>query len=183
MKPKGFALVSGLPASGKTAIGRRLAEALSWPFLDKDDFLEAEFQKFDEIDMARRQHLSRKSDLEFERHAKAQSCGVLVSFWRPTDQQVSYGTATNWITELQPPVFELHCRCDPKVAKERFLRRKRHPGHNDASRFGTLTQQFNELASFGPLGTLPCITIETSDLTDIDVLVERAEEAVRRLFI
>lgn len=183
MKPKGFALVSGLPASGKTAIGRRLAEALDWPILDKDDFLEAEFRKFDEVDMVRRQQLSRESDLEFERQAKAQSCGVLVSFWRPTDQNVPYGTASNWITELQPPVVELHCRCDPNVAQERFLKRKRHPGHNDASRYETLSQQFDELASLGPLGILPCFTIETSDLADIDVLVKRAEEAIRRFLI
>ena len=33
-------VVSGLPASGKTQIGRQLARALDYAFLDKDDFLE-----------------------------------------------------------------------------------------------------------------------------------------------
>ncbi|MXP31879.1 AAA family ATPase [Parerythrobacter jejuensis] len=183
MKQKGFVLLSGMPASGKTAIGRALAERFCWPCLDKDDLLEAEFEKYEDVDLIRRQKLSRLSDLVFEQRAKAQSHGVLVSFWRPIGQPVSYGTATNWLTELQSPVVELHCRCDPTVAQERFAKRKRHPGHNDALRHDTLVQQFAELAAFGPLGTLPCVTIDTSDLTDIDALVDEAAEEVRALLV
>ncbi len=181
MNEKGFVVVSGLPASGKTTIGRWLAEALGWPILDKDDFLEAEFDKFSAIDMARRQQLSRKSDAIFEQRAKGQSSGVLVSFWRPSDQLVSYGTATEWISELQSPVVELHCRCDPAVAQKRFSSRTRHPGHNDALRLDGLARQFDELAPLGPLGIWPCVTIETTDLRDIDTVGERATEEVRRL--
>ncbi|NVE94241.1 AAA family ATPase [Altererythrobacter lutimaris] len=182
MKQNGFVLVSGLPASGKTAIGKKLAEAICWPFLDKDQFLEAEFEKFDDVDMALRQKLSRKSDVRFEECANAQSCAVLVSFWRPTDQKVSYGTPTTWVAELQSRVVELHCRCDPAIAQKRFFERKRHAGHNDPSRYDTVARQFDELSSLGPLGAFPVVTIETSDLTDIDALVDHARAELRRLF-
>ena len=37
-------VVSGLPGSGKTTIGRRLAAALSLPLIDKDDILDRLFE-------------------------------------------------------------------------------------------------------------------------------------------
>ena len=36
-------VVSGLPASGKTTVGRALSHGLSLPLIDKDDILEAMF--------------------------------------------------------------------------------------------------------------------------------------------
>ena len=39
-----FVVVSGLPASGKSTLSRRLATALSLPMLDKDDILEGLFE-------------------------------------------------------------------------------------------------------------------------------------------
>lgn len=182
MKQKGFVLVSGLPASGKTAVGMRLAQAFCWPFLDKDQFLEAEFEKFDDVDMVLRQQLSRKSDVRFEECAKAQSSAVLVSFWRPTDRKVCYGTPTTWVADLQSNVVELHCKCEPAIAQKRFVERKRHAGHNDASRYDTVARQFDELSSLGPLGVCPVVTIETSDLTSIDVVVDQARAELRKLF-
>jgi len=181
MESNGFIVVSGLPASGKTAIGRLMADALDWPFLDKDDFLEAEFDNFPVVDVSLRQTLSRESDRMLAERAMALASGVLVSFWRPTDRLVSYGTATDWITDMQLPVVELHCRCDPEVARERFTQRKRHPGHNDASRHDSLVKQFGDLASLGPLGHWPCATIETSDLSDIATLANQAVRDVQRL--
>jgi hypothetical protein len=39
-----FVVVSGLPGSGKTTLGRRLARALGLPLIDKDDILERLFE-------------------------------------------------------------------------------------------------------------------------------------------
>jgi shikimate kinase len=39
-----FVAVSGLPASGKTVLGRALAGALDLPLLDKDEILESMFE-------------------------------------------------------------------------------------------------------------------------------------------
>ena len=41
MKP--YVIVTGLPASGKSTLGRAVAAALGLPMLDKDDILEALF--------------------------------------------------------------------------------------------------------------------------------------------
>ncbi len=171
-----FIIVSGLPAAGKTAIGRYVAETMELPFLDKDDLLELEFEKHASIDLELRQKLSRKSDEEMVAEAGSLGAGVLVSFWRPTNRTVAYGTATDWLSELTTPVIELHCRCEPHIAQQRFVTRTRHPGHNDAFRRDSLVQQFQELGALGPLAIWPVVSIDTSDLSDIPAL---ANEAVR----
>ncbi|MEM7701829.1 MAG: AAA family ATPase [Pseudomonadota bacterium] len=182
MSVTGFVIVSGLPASGKTALGRAVAERLAIPFLDKDDFLEKRFAAFSEIDADLRQRLSRESDTELASNAAKLSAGVLVSFWRPRGEAVSYGTPTDWIADLPEPVVELHCRCRPDIARERFAARMRHPGHNDATRLTTLGQQFEELAGLGPLGGWPCVELETSDLSGFDALVDVASDRLRNAF-
>lgn len=173
-----FIVVSGLPAAGKTAIGRHVASTMGLPFLDKDDLLEREFEKHASVDLELRQNLSRKSDEEMAAEAVALGAGTLVSFWRPTNLIVSYGTATDWLSELVAPVVELYCRCGPDVAQKRFVARMRHSGHNDAFRMDSLVRQFQELASLGPLGLWPLATIDTDDLSDISAL---GDEAVRNV--
>jgi len=42
--PKPFVMVSGLPASGKTTLARRLAPALDRPVIDKGDILDRLFE-------------------------------------------------------------------------------------------------------------------------------------------
>jgi len=181
MSVSGFVIVSGLPASGKTALGRAVAERLAIPFLDKDDFLEERFAAFPEIDADLRQRLSRESDTELANHAAKLSAGVLVSFWRPRGQSVSYGTPTEWTSELAAPVVELHCRCSPDIARQRFAARTRHLGHNDAARLTGLEQQFEELAALGSLGGWPCVELETSDLSAFEALVGDATYRLRAL--
>jgi predicted kinase len=173
-----FIVVSGLPASGKTAVGRYVARKMCLPLLDKDDFLEREFEKYSSVDLELRQQLSRKSDEIFATEAIALGAGTLVTFWRPTNLNVSYGTATDWFSELRTPVVELFCRCDPCIARKRFVSRTRHSGHNDALRLDGLARQFQELALLGPLGNWPVATIDTSDLNDIATL---GDEAVRSI--
>jgi gluconate kinase len=41
---KPFVVISGLPGSGKTTLGRGLASALQLPFIDKDDILNRLFE-------------------------------------------------------------------------------------------------------------------------------------------
>ena len=177
----GFIVVSGLPAAGKSSLGRLVADSLGFPFLDKDDILEAEFDKYPAVDMELRQRLSRESDLVFTQRAASLTSGVLVSFWRPANLSGAYGTATNWIATLGAPAVELHCKCEPRVARDRFLRRSRHAGHNDNQRLESLVQQFDQLASIGPLGLWPCVTAETTDLRDISELVETVSKDIEDL--
>jgi len=178
MKDRAYIVVSGLPAAGKTAIGRYIAGRLGLPFLDKDEFLEREFQRYASVDLQLRQQLSRKSDETMMLQAIALERGVLVSFWRPDDRDVSFGTSTSWLKNQTTPVIELYCRCDAQIAQERFKTRRRHLGHNDALRRDSLAQQFEELEPFGPLGLWPVVVIDTSNLDDISAL---GDAAVRSL--
>ena len=155
MAVRAFVIVSGLPASGKTLIGRLVAEQLGVPLLDKDEFLEAEFDMHPEVNQELRAKLSRKSDKLFAQRAKELKSGVLVSFWRPIGRRVSYGTSTDWISDLGADIVELHCRCSAEIALKRFMERKRHDGHNDVARYESLGQQMNDLAWLGPLGSWP----------------------------
>ena len=38
--PPTFLVITGLPASGKTFLGSRLARQLGWPFVSKDEYKE-----------------------------------------------------------------------------------------------------------------------------------------------
>ncbi|MCP3421254.1 AAA family ATPase [Nocardioides pinisoli] len=55
-------VVSGLPASGKTTVGRLLGERLAMPVIDKDAILEVLFDSLGCPDRAERTRLSRASD-------------------------------------------------------------------------------------------------------------------------
>ncbi|MEM7799841.1 MAG: AAA family ATPase [Chloroflexota bacterium] len=64
-------VVTGLPASGKSTFGKRVAAELELPLLDKDDFLEQLYKEKGVGDRSWRQMLSRESDERFK-HAAAQ---------------------------------------------------------------------------------------------------------------
>lgn len=174
MLDRPFIVISGLPAAGKTAIGRYVAAKMDLPFLDKDEFLEREFENYNSVNLELRQQLSRKSDEAMAAEAAALGAGVLVSFWRPINRAVAYGTATGWLSKQTAPVIELYCKCDPQIARQRFVTRTRHLGHNDALRLDSLLTQFQELELDGPLGLWPLVTIDTSDLGDIPRLGDKA---------
>ncbi len=74
-----YVIVSGLPASGKSTIGVRLARALGAPHLDKDDILDALFDSLGAGDGARRRELSRAADAVFIRLARSAPGAVLTS--------------------------------------------------------------------------------------------------------
>ena len=54
-----FIVLSGLPASGKSTLGRAVAKALRLPMLDKDELLEALFESRGIGDADWRRRLSR----------------------------------------------------------------------------------------------------------------------------
>ena len=74
--------MSGLPASGKSRLGAALAPLLGLELLDKDDFLEALYERDEIGDAAWRERLSRKSDELFRSAAMATGAAVLASYWR-----------------------------------------------------------------------------------------------------
>ena len=75
---KPFVVISGLPGSGKTTLGRRLAPALNLVLIDKDDILDRLFEAKGVGNAAWRRALSRESDEILSKKRRDQ----LVRSWR-----------------------------------------------------------------------------------------------------
>jgi len=151
---KPFVVISGLPGSGKTTLGRRLAPALNLPFIDKDDILERLFESKGVGDAAWRRVLSRESDVILERESTGSNGAILVSLWRVPGMPSDSGTPTDWLQTASHHVVNIHCACELEIAANRFLQRRRHPGHLD----GDATAA-DVLASLRKLASLPALDI------------------------
>ena len=169
--PHLFVVVSGIPGSGKTTLGRKLAEALRLPFYDKDEILEGLFESEGIGDLAWRRKLSRKSDEELIRRVVASTGAVIVSFWQTAMTGKESGTPVGWIRKLPGKVVELHCVCDPKVAAVRFNERRRHAGHLDNRKPAADPVNFALLATAGPLELGSVRRIDTSGEYDLQTIV------------
>ena len=106
-RPKRCILVSGLPGSGKSTVGRALATELGADLFDKDDYLERLFVARGIGDDNWRQQLSRESDRQFEHEARGSQFAVLVSHWRPPGSDATSGTACDWVVESFGHIVEL----------------------------------------------------------------------------
>ena len=180
--PRLFVVLTGLPASGKTTLGRALSDSLHLPFMDKDDVLETLFDALGAESPDDRSRLSRASDGVLESMALASQGAVLASFWRRPRLSSTSGTPSEWLSALEADaVVEVLCECDPAVAAERFARRRRHPGHFDR-RFAEdeLRSGFEQLVNEGPLFGSSPVRVDTSgpvEPSDVTVLVREAATA------
>lgn len=169
-----FFVVTGLPASGKTTVGSAVATQLQPPLIDKDAILETLFDANGIGDSAWRAKLSRSADLIMQRMARASSGSVLVSWWRHPSSATDSGTSTEWLRSVPGEIIEIHCRCSPEVAVDRFFARRRHPGHLDdqksrAREFRT----FTTCAALGPVGAGQLVYVCTEGPVDVQALVDQ----------
>jgi hypothetical protein len=175
--PRRFVVMSSLPGSGKTTLGRRLAHALCLSILDKDEILEALFDGLGTGDAEWRNRLSRSADVVFQRLADQTAGAVLTSFWRHPQVSGESGTPTGWLSSLSGKVVEAHCVCSPAIAAERFLARKRHDGHLDRDkRREEVVAGFVQLAALGPLGLGSMVTVDTGGAIDFDGVLRQLSE-------
>ena len=161
-------IVSGLPASGKSTIGRLLADALGRELLDKDDFLEDLFRLHDDPDHQNRSELSRRADTRFIAEAKGLANPILVSHWRRPELSEVSGTPIDWF-DVFDGLIEIHCECPADIAAARFQSRVRHPSHGDTSKdLAELLRWFGPLADLGPLGVGRLRRVDTGLSWDLD---------------
>lgn len=180
MSKRAAIFVTGLPASGKTSVGRKLSIAFDWPLLDKDEFLERLYDQYPVENLEDRNRLSRLSDEQFIGAAKQEQSVVLVSHWAPKGETGGSGTPTDWLSEVFDPLIEVHCVCSVTTATERFLNRKRHPGHMDAVRSTSEIRRKMEKWALGlPLGFDAMVEIDT----EADVSTETLVAAINMLLI
>lgn len=169
-------VISGLPASGKTTLGKQLAQSLGFDFLDKDDFLERLFDDQGVGDLAWRQKLSRQSDHDFQDAARNLDSTVLISHWRPPGTDGSSGTPTEWLQDTFQMVVEVFCDCPVEEAVRRFATRSRHKGHSDGFQTGDeINARMSAWAKGLPLGVGPLIRIDTTSPVSIDDVMKQVE--------
>lgn len=177
-----FVLVSGLPAGGKSTIAHAVASFLDLPVIDKDDILERLFDEKGLGDLAWRRQLSRDSDIAFQAEATAAADGaVLTSFWHVPGMPATSGTPVDWVFALSPLVIELRCMCPASIAANRFLSRKRHPGHLDATRDpDEVRATFEALASLNTLGIADIVEVDTTRPLSAAIVASDLEDAFFR---
>jgi len=177
-------VVTGLPASGKTTMGRIVADHLGIPFIDKDDFLETLFEQRGIGNNQWRQLMSREADRHFIAAAQAETRAVLIAHWRPPGLKAQFGTPTDWLSDHFEKVIELHCRCPVEIAAQRFAQRDRHPGHVDKARsLDQISEWLCDYNQYLPL-RLQCWTeIDTSTQRSNQILLDELKQMLSCLSI
>ena len=173
-------VVSGIPASGKSTIGRAIATALGLAVLDKDEFLEALFISQGIGDAEWRNHLSRMADEVLREKALCSDTAVITSWWRHPSSGLDSGTRVEWLSSLPGIVIEVHCVCSPQVAAKRFLSRKRHEGHLDHLKtHADVLTNFQQQAALGPLGFARIVKVNTEQTLEMSALLSQINSALK----
>lgn len=168
-----FIVVTGLPASGKTTVGRSLAREFGWPFIDKDDILETLFDTLGAATPDDRHRLSRASDVILRTIAGGMPTAVIASHWQRPELSMESGTPTDWLRDLpQGQVIEVFCDCPPEIAAQRYLARVRHPNHFDRDKtLEGLTARFEVYAAMGAFRLGRTVTVDANQPVDAPSLV------------
>ncbi len=173
-----FVVISGLPASGKSTLATALSNALSLPLIDKDDILESLFDSLGVGDAHRRAELSRAADHAMQKIVSRSQGAVIASWWRHPKSTVASGSPADWLKLLPGEIIELHCKCSPQPAVDRFFARTRHAGHLDGSKSkAEEIAKFEQFASYGALGIGRLIEVDTEQTVNLDVLLRRIATA------
>jgi glucokinase len=179
---KPFIVISGLPGSGKTTVGRRLALALDLPFIDKDDILDRLFQSKGVGNAAWRRTLSRESDAILQQEATRSDGAILASFWRVPGMPSDSGTPTDWLDAPSHRVVNVHCVCELELAASRFVHRRRHPGHlDDESSPADVLESLRKLTHLPAIGIGQRIDVDTSQEPDLTGVVRALRGALELL--
>jgi predicted kinase len=169
-------IVTGLPCSGKTNLGRQISRLHQIPFISKDEFKERLFDRLGWSDRAWSKKLSDASyEMMFyvleELLEVGQSCVLEANF----DPKLHSEPLANITLKFQTQVVQIHCLTQPEILLERFKSRwnsgSRHPGHADKMMLPEMEvlvkQKIVPLELPGPvfeLDTTNLATLETAPL-------------------
>ena len=149
-----YVVVSGLPGSGKSTLARPLAARLGMPLIARDVIKESLWDALGGGDLAWSRKLGAASAEAFWRLARdANGAAVLDNFVR---------RAFAHQLETLPGAFvEVHCACDPELARDRYLNRVRHPCHFDLTYGAEMFDQWLR-SDAGPLALGPVLSVDTT---------------------
>lgn len=166
-------IVTGLPATGKTALARRLAESLQVPLLNKDFFKESIFDGLGQADRAFSKkvgHVAYK--LLYKLAEDLMKAGFSFVIESNFNAQMDSPTFVKFQKAYPVKFVQILCHAEGSVLVERFRKRaeseERHPGHLDLENLEefkrTLIQgRCEPLALEGKL-----IEVDTTDFAKVD---------------
>ncbi|MCX6049790.1 MAG: AAA family ATPase [Chloroflexi bacterium] len=169
-------IITGLPCTGKTTLGRRLAQALGWPFVHKDGIKEMLFEHLGGSDRTWSKQLGRASSELLYYFAETQ---LIVGRSLVIESNFDPAFATPRLLALQEKYgfvpIQIQCQAEGDVLFRRFQKRsesgERHLGHGDHLNYAEfktvlLNGAVHRLAIGGPV-----FEIDTTDFQKIDYSV------------
>ncbi|HPL92977.1 MAG TPA: AAA family ATPase [bacterium] len=131
-------IISGLPCTGKTTLGRKIAEKFCLPFFSKDDIKESLFDDLGWSDRIWSKKLSRASLNLIYYISKtlllSKSSLIIEGNFRPETENERF---LNLMSKFDFEPLQIICKANGEILFQRFKDRwksgRRHPGHVDDS--------------------------------------------------
>lgn len=171
--PPWLIIVTGPPGAGKTSLGQRLAQELSFPFIYKDGFKEILFDTLGWQDRPWSRQLGRASiAILFHVAEVLLKAGKSLVVESNFEASLAAGTFTDLKTRHHAHTLVVLCLAAKDILVQRYQARAesgdRHPGHNDQSLYPELAATNLERERyFMDLGG-PLIEVDTSDFARVD---------------
>lgn len=167
-------VISGLPATGKTTLGKEIARRLSIPFFSKDTIKERLFDERGFSDRAWSKKLGMEAYEELYRTVEHtlnnETDCVIESNFKPG---ISETDLRALLQRTGAECRQIFCHAPGHILMDRFERRahsgERHPGHVDAKNLEEFRTYLTktEQQSLDLIGH--CIHVDTTDLSEISV--------------
>jgi hypothetical protein len=166
---RGFVVVSGPPASGKSALAPALAAELDLPLLAKDAVKDVLVDVLGAPDLPRSRQLGRAAVRVLLAVAGSVGCGVLESVW--------HGYARAPLQALPGPTVEVFCRCDPDVLRARFAARSTSRGAGYLDHERGAAELWNAEVTAPVAAGWPVLEVDTGTAVDVPALAGRIRRA------
>lgn len=164
---RGYVLIGGWPASGKTTLSRALARELDIAYLSKDEVKEALMDTLGEpVNVTESQCLGRAAVAAVMSAARGCPAAVIDSTWFPY--------AVPLVEALGGPFVEVRCQVELDVARERYRDRQRDEGHLDDQR--SEDELWGEPVR--PLGVGPLVIVDTTRPVDVSAVASQVRAAL-----
>jgi predicted kinase len=162
---RGFVVVSGPAASGKSTLAPALAGALDLPLLAKDVIKDALVDVLGAPDLPRSRELGRAAVHVLLAVARTAGRGVLESVW--------HGYSRTSLAALPGPAVEVFCRCDRDVLRARYAARSagRGAGYFDTER--SAEELWNDEVGTPVAAGWPVVEVDTGAEVDVTALARQ----------